>query len=103
MSISASRVSSWIDRQGGNFREGYVDITFDSSYVTGGEPIVLTGWADGVTLYDLSPVGGGAAGYEFVWDKTNAKIIVYVRSTGAQVASEFDLSGVTQRFYWRGI
>ena len=103
MAISVAAVSTWIDKSAGAMRAGLVDITFDDSYVTDGEPLASADILPSNSIYALDPVGGGSLLYEFIWDSTNAKIIVVVRATGAEVANATDLAAVTQRFFYRGV
>ena len=68
------------------------DITFDSSYATGGESLVPA--ALGLDKFDLvqaSAVGG----YTFAYDKTNKKLMAYSGATQASKAT--DLSAIVTR------
>lgn len=78
-----------------------VIITFDSSYVTGGEPI--TAALCGLTVLEriifpgaMRLTAGGASGFLCSFDRTNNKIFVY-KANGTtnllEVANAVDLSG----------
>jgi len=103
--LTETRVSSWIDRQGGNYREGYVDISWPDSadHLAAGDSFDTDNFAPGITLSEMTPVNGGTATYEFVVDLDNAKILTYARIGGVVVADTTNLNGLTQRFYYRGI
>lgn len=73
---------------GGTRRLGDVikDVTFDSSYPTGGEPLVA---ADLGLTSILRLIASPAAGYVFSYDHTNGKLIAYRGgATGAVLAEE---------------
>jgi hypothetical protein len=75
-------------------------VAMDSSYPTGGEDISTTLKAKFGTLLQL--MIEPSVGYNFVFDKTNSKIMAYYADYDAvadgafiQVANAADLSGVT--------
>lgn len=79
-------------------------ITFDSSYPTGGEPLVPTdvGLSSKVEFISVSP----ADGYIFEYDYSNEKVIAYEPTSDAtapavakEVANTDDLSTVTARYF----
>jgi hypothetical protein len=87
---------------------GWVDITFDSSYPTGGEAIAATD-IDGLTAsIDVLLFFSDSGGYVFDYDDANDKIKAYWVDTTtdgapmAQVANATDLSGVTAKFLFIG-
>lgn len=80
----------------GAHRVKYVDITFDSSYATGGEALV----AADVGLSKIVHVGVGTGNVTTVFylsqfDYTNNKLLTF--TAGAQTASTTDLSALTVR------
>lgn len=79
-------------------------ITFDASYPTGGEP--LTAASLGLASVLMAMVQP-AAGYAFVYDITNSKVLAYRGAgTGAVLAEETaatDLSAVGTRIWARGV
>lgn len=85
----------------GNRKEVFGTITFDSSYVTGGEPFVPAEF--GLSRLDWLQVAG-ATGYLAVWDGsvTAPKILLYrqTAATGAlvEVPNTTNVSTVTARF-----
>ena len=64
----------------GKIREKFYDVTFDSSYPTGGEAISAAD-VGLLQIYGAIPVGVGgnlsAAGYHFAWDTVNNKMLAY--------------------------
>ncbi|MCK6620335.1 MAG: hypothetical protein HUU32_12790 [Calditrichaceae bacterium] len=87
----------------GTVRVVYLDITFDSSYPTGGEPFE-TG-LDTVLSANIEPSGG----YIFKYDYTNRKILAYYADYDAvadgaliQVADTTDLSAISTRAKFEG-
>lgn len=78
-------------------------VTFDSSYATGGES--LTPAMLGLTsIVFLDP--NAAGGYFFVYDYANQKLLAYLSGSAnavlAEVASTTDLSAIATRIYARG-
>lgn len=92
MALSITRIA-WNTR--GKLRESIVDITFDSSYPTGGEAISPSSVGLG-TIYGMQQIGGNAAAgaYLFHWDRTNKKIMAFYPTGGAAPASLGDPSTV---------
>lgn len=76
----------------GNRRSNIVDVTFDSSYPTGGE--ALTPAQLGLISVD-TVLADGKLGYTFPYDRTNQKLLAFNGTT--QAANEADLSAVTTR------
>lgn len=76
----------------GNKRRNTLDITFDSSYATGGES--LTPAALGLVNVDVV-LATGSGGYVFKYDKANQKLLAF--TGGSEVSSTTDLSAVTTR------
>ena len=71
-------------------------IAFDNSYPTGGEAITLsTYFPGGIECVDVFP----QAGYVFVYDKANAKVIGYQSDDAVdpldQIGNTTDLSALT--------
>lgn len=81
----------------GNKRENIADVAFDSSYPTGGES--LTPAQLGLTSVDVV-LSDHKAGYNFVYDKANQKLLAYNGTT--QVANTTDLSAITARVVAKG-
>jgi hypothetical protein len=81
---------------------GFADITFDSSYPTGGEAIAAADLKLATAIELLIHAGGDADGnaHQFVHDRTNGKILAY--TAGAEVANTTDLSTLTPRFFFLG-
>jgi hypothetical protein len=75
------------------------DVTFDNSYVTGGEPVTPSALGLGSILHCN---GGSKAGNLIQYDPANVKLLAYVSSTGVQVANAVDLSAVTIRLQFTG-
>lgn len=78
----------------GTIRETFYDITFDSSYPTGGEAIspVDVGLFN---VYAINAIGGNAAaaGYRFWWDTANNKMLVYFASGGGNLSGSVVVKG----------
>jgi hypothetical protein len=78
-------------------RQLIVNIDLDDDYPTGGYPVPLDGVANAngyvIVQADAPPVGA----YRFWWDPSASKLVAYVVSSDsvAEVADDFDLSGVT--------
>ena len=85
-----------------------IDVTFDSSYPTGGETLDFTTLGFD-TVLAVIPAGKTTGGYEFAYDYGNSKIIAYWVDTSvdgaamAQVANTTDLSAVVARFVVIGV
>jgi hypothetical protein len=79
----------------GNLRSNVLDVTLDSSYPTGGEPIDPA-WFGFRKLLGLEIIGGNpaSAGYSFRFDHVNAKLVAY-RSAGFTPAGTNGTSSVT--------
>ena len=83
----------------GDMQYRVFEITFDSSYPTGGEPMAA---ADvGFSKIEFIAFSGGDGGYVFDYDFANSKVIVY-RSAGSaaalgQVPNTTNLSAITTR------
>jgi len=82
-------------------RSGFVNITFDSSYATGGEAIVYSDIPGlGASLTGLSSIASTHEEFTYQYDSTNGTIAVH--AVGAEVAASVDLSGVTTKFRFYG-
>lgn len=70
----------------GKIRERFYDVTFDSSYVTGGEPFTARD-VGLLSVYQIIAGGGNAAAgaYHLHYDTANSKLMVF-RSGGATPA-----------------
>lgn len=85
-----------------------IDVTFDSSYPTGGEALDFTTLGFD-TVLAVIPAGKTTGGYEFAYDYGNSKIIAYWVDTTvdgaamAEVANATNLSTVVARFVVIGV
>lgn len=96
MALTITVVDSTVE---GNKRVVTADVTFDSAYVTGGEPVDLGALGMNSVLY---ATGGSKAGVLIQYDHVNKKLLAYVSSTAAQVANAFDLSATSIRMRFIG-
>lgn len=78
----------------GNKKVTVADITFDSSYPTGGED--LNPSALGLAFVDFL-VADGANGYNMVYDYANSKLKAYGSTAGTEVANATNLATVVCR------
>jgi len=83
----------------GDMQYRVFEITFDSSYPTGGES--MTAADIGFSKIEFITFAGGDGGYVFDYDFANSKVIVY-RSAGSaaalgQVPNTTNLSAITTR------
>lgn len=64
-----------------------VEITFDSSYPTGGEPITaaMFGFTRIISVFAIQC---DDAGYDPVWDRTNSKILLYDEDNTSGIAAD---------------
>ena len=90
----------------GATNEAIVDVTFDSSYLTGGESFVVSDIAPNATAataFDFVVAGSRTvpASNTFYYDYTNKTLMAFVITTGAQVANATDLSAATVRCFVR--
>ena len=78
----------------GDHRAVIADITFDSSYATGGESLTQTdlGLTRSLVLLQASPA---TTGHSCPYDYTNAKLMAFNGTT--QISNATDLSSVTTR------
>lgn len=78
-----------------NRRMVVAQCTFDSSYPTGGEPLVPSD----LGLRDIEYLAANTDGSNaFVWDKTNGKLKAYT-AAGAEVANATNLAAVVIRIF----
>lgn len=94
--MSATVTTVQTARPPGSQKYSVSTVAFDSSYVTGGEPVTAAQlglryveWA----ITTVSAVGGSVNVANAVYDTTNEKVILY-DETPAQVASEANVEGV---------
>lgn len=83
----------------GNKKVVTADVTFDSSYVTAGEPVAPASL--GLASILFAHVGSKGANL-LQYDATNKKLLAYVSSTGVEVANAVDLSTVVARIMFIG-
>lgn len=91
MALTCVVRQNWIS---GDRRETITDVTFDSSYPTGGEA-VTAGDLGFVTRVDHVQGNQATGGKSVAYDATNKKLLVFTGGTEATNAS--DQSGVTVR------
>lgn len=84
----------------GQWLERIVDITFDSSYPTGGEPLSAATLGFRKILFVNAPRSGANL---FQYDYTNSKLLAYVATTGVEVADTTDLHTLVARIMVVGI
>lgn len=94
----ALTISNFQPGSGGNLRRNIMDITFDSSYATGGESLTpaMLGLVR-VDKFNAQEVGGRT----FPYDRSTQKLQAYASTT--EVANTTDLSAVTVRVEALGI
>lgn len=85
----------------GNYLEKIVDVTFDNSYATNGEPLAAADVGLATILAVLAPIVQGAVVRHVAYDVANAKLLAYAPG-GAEIANTTDLSAVTVRLVVRG-
>lgn len=89
--------SAFVDYSVGNYRIEVVDLTFDSSYPTGGEALTLTHISKpffGIcTIIGLGAADGAAIGAKY--DPGTGKVLVY--ATTGQVANATDCTDLVVR------
>jgi hypothetical protein len=75
----------------GNKRVVLADVTFDSSYPTGGESITpaVLGLSDIDAIFT-----NGAKGWGVVYDKANAKLMAYGSTAGTEITDTTNLSAL---------
>lgn len=81
----------------GNDRVVVADVTFDSSYATGGESLTASdlGFPSGQIFHVSTPATNGAN--IFAFDHAASKIKAFVTTTGVEVANAVNLATVTVR------
>ena len=75
-----------------------ISVPGDSSYPTGGSAFLAALQAATKSpgrVIDAVIDVGGVAGYYPVYDKANGKLMIFVRTTGVEVANATNLSGTT--------
>lgn len=85
----------------GNYFEKLVDVTFDASYPTGGEPLTAANLGFASILAIHGEIVLGAAVREVAYDRANAKLLAFAPGD-LEVADTTDLSAVTVRLVVRG-
>lgn len=99
MALTIANVKKNVD---GATREAILDITFDSSYPTGGESFVVSdvdpSQATGMAFDFVSASSRKVpASNNFYYDYTNKTLMAFVITTGVQVADTTDLSAAVCR------
>ena len=90
--------------------EVIADVTFDSSYPTGGEPLAAAAIFDAAfgpgvvtSVHHVSSGSRTVPGSNiFHYDYTNSKMLAFVITTGVEVANTVDLSAAIVRIKARG-
>ena len=77
----------------GGWRMGFVDITFDASYTTGGWAVAASDLKLG-TIHVLVPPAT-RSGFVLEWDHVNAKINAYQEQDSAGAMKEIDASDLS--------
>lgn len=85
----------------GNYFEKLVDVTFDSSYPTGGEPLTASDLGFGSVLSVVGDVLPSGAVRYVAYDRTNSKLLAF-DADGAQIADTTSLATITVRLLVRG-
>jgi hypothetical protein len=83
------------NRPPGGLQIREVDITFDSSYPTGGEAITAAN-VGLHTLLGLIQVAVTGSTYNFFFDSTNSKIVGWI--INAEITNTTDISAITAKF-----
>src|SRR5262245_24982053 len=81
---------------GSNFLRTF-DITFDSSYATGGEAIVPgdVGFVTSIDVFDSETIPGTTV-RSVAYDRTNGKLLAY-NPAGTEITNTTNLSAITVR------
>ncbi len=96
MAISAAKVHTGIP---GSLRQTVTDVTFDSSYPTGGEPVAASDLGLTNVLFafcNVKTIGGTVNVANAIYDEVNDKIKIY-DETPAEAANTADLSTLVIR------
>lgn len=98
MAITTSRVHHWSD--GARF-ERIIDVTFDSSYPTGGYPLTVANTFLRNAIYDVRD-GVSSGGHVVRYNPTTGKLQLYVGGAAAstplaELANATNVSTVTAR------
>jgi hypothetical protein len=106
MAVSVARVGELPYRITGTQKETVTDVTFDTSYPTGGEAITaadlgLNAVSTGSVKCEVKAVGGTVNVANVIYDDTNKKLIVY-DETPAEVADTSTLATLVVRVTARG-
>lgn len=85
----------------GNYFEKIVDVTFDSSYPTGGEALTAAtlGFAS-ILSVTADPIAGTTV-RTAVYDRANSKLLAY-DPDGGQIADTTDIATISARLIVRG-
>jgi hypothetical protein len=102
MGLSLGVPEYWrLPQSRGGLQIGFVEITFDASYATSGEPIVYSD-IPGLdnSLVGMTPVDYSIKTWQVQYDGT-AKTLV-ANAVGAEAGSNDDLSGLTVKMMFLG-
>ena len=98
MALTLSKTAEWV---AGDRRMKVFDVTFDSSYPTGGEPLSTTdlGFSGEVTFLLAEPTGG----YSFEYNAASGLLLAYrtgaINLPGEQVPNATNLSTINTRVF----
>lgn len=96
MALTFSVVDSMVE---GNKRVVTADVTFDNSYLTGGEPVTPAALGLSSILFVHA---GTKTNYMIQFDAAAVKLLAFISSTGLQVANAVDLSALSIRVRFVG-
>jgi hypothetical protein len=102
MGLSIGTPTYWpLPQARGGLQIGFVDLTFDASYATGGEPIVYSD-IPGLdnSLVGMTPVNYNIKTWQVQYDGT-AKTLV-ANAVGAEAAGDADLEALTVTMMFLG-
>ena len=106
--VNASRVRNQPQREG-QLLERIVDVTFDSSYLSGGEPLTITNLGFRL-VYGIEVLGftAGATATSVTHVKADvssetAPVLVAFTGAGVQVSNATDLTAITVRLRVTGL
>ena len=110
MALTVSAADPLLDTQFfGQLKVKFVDVTFDSSYASGGESLTARDLGLQEVLIVLAETAQDSDAYLVKYDKANAKLLCFVQAAGgdsvaglAQASALDDLSGVTVRLMAMG-
>ena len=101
MALTIGTPDYWIRQSARAVKVGTVNITFDSSYATGGEAIVYSDIPGlNASLTGMTNIASTHEEYTYAYDSTNGTLAVH--AVGAEATGSADLSGLTTKFLFIG-